>query len=430
MWPVLASVSALILSLFILLAGNSLQFVILALRAEAEDFSLLTIGLMTAGYYFGYAAGALQAPRIVAMVGHIRAFATACSIISGVVLAHALWVEPWFWIFLRVLTGLCFAAVATTSESWLNARATHSVRGRVLAISVMAVTLGYAIGPMLTLMASVDGFVLFVVASILMSVALVPVAMTRMAAPTVSMETTTSGYSPMRLYRETPLGLVGAVGIGAAQGAFLGLGAIFARQLGLGPDGASAFVTGALLVGMAAQFPLAWASDRTDRRRVIAGATLVVAAAAVGAMLLLSVGAGGIGMAVLTAAVGGLAAMPLYAVVIAYANDRLPEHSIVPAAATLILCFSVGSVIGSPIASTLMEVMGPPGLMLFLAVIMASLGLFALYRMTQTDAPIVVEGEETSGIAATVGLFPMDMGATEAQLEFDFDASEPQSKAG
>lgn len=432
MRSLLPSVSALILSLSILLAGNSLQFVILGLRAETEGFPLWVVGAMTAGYYTGYAVGSLLAPRVVAALGHIRAFAALSSVISGVVLAHALWVDPPFWVALRVVTGLCFAGLATVSESWLNAKATRDLRARLLAIASICAITGYAVGPALTALGSVSGYVLFVIASILMSVALVPVTITRFAAPSAGGAAPGEGYSLLRLFRETPLGLVGCLVTGAAQGSFLGLGAVFANRLGLGDTGASFFVTVALASGALAQYPLGVLADRFDRRRVICGIGFVVGGAALAvAAALMAVGlepaagpfGGGIPQALIVAAavVGGVAAMPIYPVVIAYANDRLTESSIVPAAATLILTFSIGSAISGPVASAAMDSLGPGGLYVVSGAVLVALGAMAVLRMIRGDA--WTPAADGDGVFVTSpGFAPVDLVIDEAQLSFDFDA--------
>lgn len=424
MRSVLLSVTALISSLFLILAGNSLQFVILGLRADAEGFSLSTVGAMTAAYYGGYAVGCLRAPAVVAMIGHIRTFTAVGSIVSAVVLAHALWVQPIFWVVLRVITGLCFAGLATVAESWLNARAPREVRGRVLSIASIAAISGYAVGPLFTALGSVGGYVLFVVASIVMSIALVPIAVTRAAVPPQPAEgQARPQYSLGRLYRETPLGLVGCMAVGAVQGACLGLGPVFGGRIGLSDTQASLFMSGVLFMGMAAQYPLGWLSDRLDRRRVIAGATLALGAGAVAAMALFAALGPTLPVIVLAAAVAGMAAMPLYPIVIAHVNDRLPESSIVPAAATLILSFSIGSAFAGPVASTAMDLAGPAALFGFMGAAMIALGLFTLYRILHRDGTPVTAEEETVVIAATPAMLPMDLVMTEQQLELDFDGA-------
>ncbi len=423
MRPLLLSVTSLLTSLAILLAGNSLQFVILALRAESAGFSLTVVGAMTTAYYLGYGLGTLRAPVFVDRFGHIRAFAALSSIISAIVLAHGLWVEPYFWIGLRFITGLCFAGLATVVESWLNAKATREVRGQLLAISSIAAILGYAVGPLFASLGSVDSLHLFVIASILMSVALVPVTLTRFSAPYVSGEGTgIEPYNLRRLFRETPFGLIGCVTTGLIQGAFLGLGPVFAGRIGLSDENVPIFMTGALLAGALAQFPLGWVSDRFDRRSVVAITSVVVGSGALCVSLLLGVVGNPIWVVVLAMAVGGIAAMPLYSVIIAHVNDRLPETSIVPAAATLILSFSIGSAAAGPIASISIDLYGAEGIYMFFGFTLLAFGIFSVFRVARRDAP---EHSVDGGIfAASPVMTPFDTEFDENQLGFEFDADE------
>jgi MFS family permease len=428
MGQLLLSIAALILSVTILLAGNSLQFVILGLRAEAEGLPVSVVGAMTAGYFLGYGLGTLQAPRIVDVIGHIRTFAAMCSIISAIVLAHGLWVEPIFWVALRFVTGLCFAGLATVIESWINAKATRASRGRLLSIAMLAGTMGYSVGPLFAGLSAVQGFTLFVIASILMSLALVPITLTRVAAPAVSGGAApVERYTLRRLFRETPLGLVGCVATGVVQGAVLGLGAVFAGRVGLSDTAASLFMAGTLAAGALAQYPLGWLSDLFDRRLVIAaagagiGATCLGVAAALGAA---PAAPAAMPLIVLAGVAAGAAAMPLYPLVIAHVNDRLPEHSIVPAAATLILSFSVGSAVAGPIASEAMTRFGPAGLFLLIGLTLIGFAGFTAVRARVREAPPETTPEE-GVVASNPTLAPFDAGWSDTQLEFDFEAGPP-----
>jgi len=425
MGSLLLSITSLLTSLTILLAGNSLQFVLLALRAESAGFSLTVVGAMTTTYYLGYALGTLRAPAFVDRFGHIRAFAALSSLISAVVLAHGLWVEPYFWIALRFVTGLCFAGLATVVDSWINAKATRDVRGQLLAVASIAAIAGYAVGPLFVALGSVDTLVLFVIASILMSVALVPVTLTRFSAPYVSGEG--DGFEPytlLRLFRETPFGLVGCLITGLIQGAFLGLSAVVAGRLGLSDDMVPLFVTGALLAGAVAQYPLGWISDRFDRRFVVALTSLVVGSGALAVAFLVGLFGNALWITGLAMVVGGVAAMPLYSVVIAHVNDRLPETSIVPAAATLILSFSIGSAVAGPIASWSIDAYGAGGLYIFFGTALLIFGSFSIFRVARREAP---EPTTDGGVfAASPVLTPFDTEFDENQLLFEFDA-EPEA---
>ncbi len=412
----LLSVGALILSATILVAGNSLQFVILGLRAEAEGIPLATIGAMTAGYFIGYSVGSIYSPRFVNAIGHIRAFAALASITSGVVLAHGLWVEPTFWIGLRFVTGLCFAGLATVTDSWLNARATSDLRGRLLSLAGVAMITGYAVGPVFAALGSVDSLVLFVIASMLMSMALVPVTLTRYEAPAISLDGEgAETYSLARLFKETQLGVLGCFVAGSTQGAFLGLGVIFAGRLGLDNAAASLFVTLALAAGALSQYPIGWLSDQLDRRHVIAGLAGAVGIASLVVMATQPSAQPALVWFGLAAFVAGVAAMPMYAIVVAYVYDRIPENSIVPAAATLVLTYAVGSAVAGPLASWAMVSYGPSGLYLYMGLLMLAFAMFALVRIAVREAPDVAE-ETDAIVARSPGLAPLDAFADEIQL--------------
>ncbi len=425
----LGSVGALLVSCFFLLGGNSLQFVILSLRGDEAGFSLAAIGAMTGSYYIGYALGSLYAPGIVDRIGHIRVFAAAASLTSGIVLAHGLFVDATFWVVLRLLTGLCFAGIATVVESWVNARATRNIRARLLGALTIVVTVGYACGPLAVIVAPVSELTLFALASILMSVALLPVTLTRYDAPAVRGRPQTApqspdllrdvsdkkAYSVLRLWRETPLGAVGCFLTGGAQGAFLGLGAVYASRVGLDNAGSSTFVTAALLSGALAQVPLGWLADRFDRRSVFTGTVIAIGVAClalahapqVASLFGLALAPEDPAAIALAAIVAGVAAMPVYPIVIAYVNDRVPEDSIIPAAAAMILMFAAGSAIAGPLVSLAMEWRGPSGLYDVVGVMMLTLGAFGLARIAIREAP--EPSAEGDGVYATPGFAPLDV---------------------
>src|SRR5690606_24867522 len=123
----------------------------------------------------------------------------------------------------------------------------------------------------------------FVVASILVSLSAIPVALTRIhAPPLVSSET----LSVRALYAISPLGVVGAAATGAMLGAFYALGSVYARRIGMELPAVAVFMSTVIIGGVALQWPLGILSDRFDRRRVIvaAFAGTLLAGAAIAAM--------------------------------------------------------------------------------------------------------------------------------------------------
>ena len=388
MRSLLLSVSALIISFAALLAGNSLQFVVLGLRAEIEGFSVEAMGLVTACYFVGFGLGSFVCPRIIDSAGHIRSFAALASVISGVTLAHPLLPDPVSWGLMRLVIGFCFAGLYMVVESWLNARASNELRGRVLSVYGTAAFAGYASGPLLLGLGSADGYVLFIVASMLVSFALVPVTLTRASAPVIEAGDDGKGgairYGLWKLYKETPLGVVGIVLIGAAQGSFLGLGSVFGAQIGLEPRWISAFMTVALFAGLCLQYPIGWISDRFDRRFTVMAVAALGGAACLGAFLALKVSAAA-ATAIVAAGLAGFSIFPLYAVILA--SSRWP-----------------------PATSGLVSARGPAAFCLALAGVLVPLAVFAGYRSLRRPAPKASASEETPApiVAANPGMVPLD----------------------
>ncbi|MEJ2027301.1 MAG: MFS transporter, partial [Limibacillus sp.] len=181
--------------------------------------------------------------------------------------------------------------------------------------------------PMLAQLGDPRGFDLFVISSIMVSFALIPVTLTRASAPVSDAQDPNGGekrFSVRRLYRETPLGLVGLVLLSACQGAFMGLSPSFGEQMNLSGDWVAYLMTTAMVAGLVAQYPVGWLSDRFDRRLMI-GVITLGGSAATGFFFMLSL-AGPLSPELLlaSAAVTGVAIFPLYAVLLAYTNDRLP----------------------------------------------------------------------------------------------------------
>src|SRR3546814_1121009 len=100
-----APITALLLSVALLLMGNGLQGTLLPVRANLEDFSPTDIGILGSAYFFGFAAGCLYGPRLIRRAGHIRAFTALVAIASCVVLVHSLVLNAYLWWVLRAMTG-------------------------------------------------------------------------------------------------------------------------------------------------------------------------------------------------------------------------------------------------------------------------------------------------------------------------------------
>ena len=377
----LAPVAALLLSVALLLTGNGLQGTLLPVRANIEAFAATQIGLIGTTYFIGFGLGCYFGGRLVQRAGHIRAFAAMASIASTTALLHALFVDPLFWTVARGFTGFCFAVLYVVIESWLNERSTNDTRGMVLSAYNIVNLVMITVGQMMMTLYDPASFPLFILASVLVSLAAVPVAMTTSAAPApVQIVRLRLFY----LYRISPLGSMGALAVGAANGSFWTLGPVFAQERGMDATGVAIFMSLAVLAGAAGQWPLGRLSDRTDRRRIILLASALGCLAGLCSILLNGFGSWGL---LLTVGVYGAFAFPLYSIAVAHLNDFIPQDQFVEASSGTLLLYAIGASIGPLPASMVMSSMGPEGLFAFTAVVHGLLALFTVLRIRAANVP-------------------------------------------
>ena len=244
MWNTIRSISSLLLSYGLLLLANGMFGTLLGLRSRLEGFSTEVTGFIMAGFFVGMLMGGIYAVRVVAAVGHIRAFAAFASIMSVAVLAHLLRIDAVTWFVLRIVAGFCMAGMVMVVESWVNERATNTKRGQVLSLYMITNYMGAGLGQFLLLAGEPTKYQLFIIASIVYSIALVPILLTRASAPKPS--------SPQRisiadLFAISPVGVFGTVCAGMANGSLNSLGAVFARETGLSIAEVSTFMAAAIL---------------------------------------------------------------------------------------------------------------------------------------------------------------------------------------
>lgn len=368
-------VLVLLLATFFLMMGVGTLTTTLSLRLAGTELPVIAIGAVMAGYAAGTTVGSLRVFKVILRVGHIRAFSAFASVLSGATLAHGLMIDPWLWFALRMIEGYCMAGIFVCLESWLNGNATLGTRGQILAFYMMCLYGGQGLGQ--NLLSLDDGrFTLFVLISILVSLALVPVALTRQTPPVLP---DIASFGLRRLYEASPLGTLGTLASGLASGALYAMAPVYVRGIGQGAGETGIYMSAAILGGVVLQWPLGRLSDVFDRRLVLVG--LFAALAAVSAVIA-ALPADDLVWLLATAALFGGIVFALYPVSVAHTNDHVGAADLVSASGGLVLAYSVGATVGPFAASATMEAMGAPGLYWFCAAVGAGSVLFGLWRMT------------------------------------------------
>lgn len=378
---------ALLTGILLLMMGSGLQSSLLPIRASLEDFPTVAVGLVLSAYYAGYLLGWALVPGLIAKVGHVRVFAAMGSLVSISVLMHAVLVDPSAWFVARMLTGASLCGIFMTTESWLNSNATNEIRGQLLASYMVVLLGGLSIGPFLLNVGSPHTAVLFVIVSMLVSLAVIPMLLSASPAPAI---TKSARLGLRELFHLSPLGTVAIFCVGVAQsGIYGGVGTIYGRALGLSIPAVSLFMSLTILGGMLFQWPVGWLSDRFDRRKIL---TMVAFMTAVCSLLAIPAEPHLELVFALFFLTGGFA-LPLYSLCVAHANDFMTKEQMVGASGALLLINGVGSVLGPSFSALFIGQFGASGFPLFIGGVHAFIGAFALWRMTRRAPPAM----ETQG---------------------------------
>lgn len=374
-WPLL-------LGMLLLMIGNGIQGTLLGIRGNIEGFSTQQMSIVMSAYFLGFLFGSRMTPELIRRVGHVRVFAALGSMISAILVLYAAVPDWMVWAGLRVLIGFCFAGVYVTAESWLNNTATNDTRGQTLSLYMIVQMAGIISAQGIVNLADPAGFMLFVIPSVLVSLAFTPILLSISPAPAFG-STRRMGFA--QLYRVSPLGVVGIFLMGGVFAALFGMAAVWGGIAGLTVLEITMFVAAIYTGGLVFQYPIGWISDRMDRRQLILGVAAVGAAACLLATLLPLGFTALLGVAMV---IGGVS-NPLYSLLLAYTNDYLEQDDMAAASGGLMFVNGLGAVVGPLIIGWMMAAVGPAGFFLYLGVLCALLAGYAAWRMTRRPSPRV-----------------------------------------
>ena len=368
----------------ILLAGNGLQSALVPIRADLEGFTTFEIAALGSAYFAGVLIGSVLIPSLVSAVGHVRTHSAMTALVAAVTLAYSLAPDPVWWIVLRVLYGIFLSGIYLVVESWLSDRSDNTSRGSVLSVYTVINLVMMAVGQMLINLADPLGHELFILSALLVSLAAVPVALSRSATPTPA---PTGGLRLATIANLPRVALIGAITGGITTGAFWGLGPVFAEASGMTTRGVSLFLAATIMGGAVWQWPLGRLSDLVDRRRVII--LCLVGAAAAGTYLHMMPGLA-LREQLLAVFAFGAFAFPLYAVSVAHSMDWAEADEVVPTATALLFLTGLGALAGPLMAATVIGYLGESALFLFTSMVHGSAAVVAVV-MIATKAPVDVD---------------------------------------
>ena len=383
----------------VIMISHGFQGNLLGIRAVLENFNFIATGTMMSGYFVGYFIGANIIPNLVSKVGHIRVFAAFASMASLSSLVHVVFVDPVIWTLARFLTGFSMIGILIIVESWLNDRATNKTRGKVLSLYMFITFFAFALGNLLLNISSPQNYEPFILISLLFSIALIPILLTKRKPPTFKK---TSSIKIKELYKISPFGSFSTFCSGFIFSAMFTMLSVYAVTMNLSVFDISILLFAVTLSGALFQWPIGSLSDKHDRRLVIIGCCILASIFAI-----LSISASGLSFNNLIAEemirfnyfsigtgmdkaklfifiilLSGMT-LPLFALNLALVNDYIPKEKFVAAGAGLNIIFGLGAMAGPIICSILMNILGPNGFFVHLLMFFIIITVFGLFRISK-----------------------------------------------
>ncbi len=398
---VIAPLIALLLGVGLLLLGSGLLGTLIAVRGGLVGFDSQTLGTIGAMYFVGFLAGTYLGPMMLRRVGHVRAFAFFTAAIACAALGHEMLDSPWLWGLLRLITGMSMVGLYTTIESWLNSHAAPEQRSRIFA-TYMAVNLGsLAMSQQLLHWINPASHILFSLAALAICAAVMPVSATRLAQPSIA---EVHGIGLKTLYGRAPVACAAALLTGFSQGAFWGLGAVWADTSQLGASGVAWVMTTAIIGGALCQRPIGRLTDHIDRGYVI---SVVSSGAALLALALLFSAKHELGVLLVAVFGYGGFAFALYPLAVARMMDRLDKREIIAGSGSLLLLHGIGASLGPFIAGMLMQHFGPNALPAWFFGVQCVLASSTWWLARRTPADIAHQTPMTPMVGTSAKAFDM-----------------------
>ena len=385
MFKVLAQSWPLLLGVMLLMVGNGVQGSLLGIRGAYEGFTTFELSVIMSSYFVGFLGGSRLAPEMIRRVGHVRVFSALGSMISALLILYPLLVDWAAWSVMRVLIGFCFSGIYVTAESWLNNTASNETRGQALSLYMIVQMLGIIASQGLLSLGDPTGYALFIIPSVLVSLAFMPILLADTPAPTFD---TIQPMSFRALFSISPLGCVGMLLTGGVYSAMFGMASVYGAMSAMTIGQIAAFVAAMYVGGLLFQYPVGWVSDRLDRRVLVlwlsvAGAVVMAAATVIRLPFNLEL--------VVALLLGGII-NPLYSLLIAHTNDFLTKEEMPAASAGLIFLNGFGAIFGPLSLGWIMQHVGAKGYFLFIGLLFAALAGYVGWRMTQRAGPANTSG--------------------------------------
>jgi MFS family permease len=266
------------------------------------------------------------------------------------------------WFVLRFTIGAAGSVLWVCGEAWINQVAEDSMRGRIVALYSMAVSAGFALGPVVLSLTGTSGLAPFLVAGAVMLLSVLPLLTVLRTAP--RLEGDRAGALP-GYFRLAPVAMLLCALYAAAEGMLISFLPLYGKDLGLSEAQALHLIVIFGIGGIVVQPPIGWLADRVDRMFLATLCTLFVVATSLVMPLVISIQPWNLlYMLTLGAALGGL-----YTIALVIVGQQFKGADLAAASALFGVMWGAGTVLGPQLGGLAYEHLQPHGIPLSLSVL-------------------------------------------------------------
>jgi MFS family permease len=365
----LLSLAAVIATAAIFGLTYSLSAALIALDLAERGARESVIGLNAAMHAFGVLAIALVLPRLVPRIGPRRLILGALLAAAGVLALLPEMPGIWLWFPLRFVLGAASEALFTLSETWVNQLSQERTRARSMAMYIAALSVGFALGPLILSVIGTAGAAPYLVGAALALAAALLIASPKVIAPVFAEGT------PGNLLRFLWLAPVAIAAEGLNAGietAGLSFLPLYAIGQGWSEAGATRLISCLMFGAIVLQLPIGWLGDKMDRRRLV----LILGLLSVGGALLWPLVMHDPWLAYPLLFVWGGVFVGIYTLMMAVVGSRYQGAELVGIYAVMGLMWGIGALLGPALAGLAMDV-SAHGLPIFAALACLAFTVYA-----------------------------------------------------
>lgn len=355
--------------------GTGIMSAVIPVKLAADGYPASTAGAISTVFSVCFLAGCLIGPQLVRRIGPERTVWTIACANAALAIMHWAMPGPLTWSLFRGAGGMAAATYFVLVESWLSAQAPAAARGLIFGIYMVFNRLAFALGQFVIAFVEPSSITqLFFVSALAYLVS-------PLFKPHASVDVPIMSSPNLANYLELPKLAPAAAAAAAVHGLVFGSVPGLIPKWGVDTGVSVALIGQALSVmqvgGVFMQLPLSLASDRFDRRLVMAVACFATATTSI---LLLQVPTSSRFWWLTLMFLWGGFSSTLYSLASAHAGDLAPPERRVAWVSSIMLIWGSGAALGPLVASLLMDSRGSSLLWSYAAAVSVITGAFLVWR--------------------------------------------------